>query len=260
MEIKGEVVLITGAAGGIGQALAREAARRGAGALVLTDLAGPGLQEIARETGAEAQPGDLRDADFIRDLVAGVERRHGAIGILCCNAGTAAGWVEGGVITAPGDEVWAQAWEVNVMAHVRLSRAALPAMIARGRGHFLQTLSAAGLLTAPGAATYAATKHAAVGLAEAIAIAHGGDGIGVSMLCPQGVETPMLAAVKDPVTRADGVLSPAEVAMAAFDGVEAGDFLITPHPKVRRYLAKKASDYDGWIRALQQITRPGAGT
>lgn len=259
MKVAGEVVLITGAGGGIGQALAREAKARGAAALVLSDLAGPGLEEIAAETGGIAVAGDLRDAGFITRLVAEAEERAGPVGILCCNAGTAAGWVEEGVITAPSDAVWALAWEVNVLSHVRLSRAVLPGMIARGRGHLLQTISAAGLLTAPGAATYSATKHAALGLAESLAIAHGPDGIGVTALCPQGVDTAMLADVKDEATRADGVMSAGDVARLGFDGVEAGQFLVTPHQRVRRYMAKKASDYEAWIAAMQGYTLRNRG-
>lgn len=251
MQISGEVVVITGAAGGIGEQLARQARARGAATLVLTDLPGARLAALAAELGAEAVAGDLCDAGFIEDLVSGVEARHGAIGLMCCNAGSAAGWTTGGIITAPEDDIWQKVWKINVMSHVRLSRAALPAMLARGRGHFLQTLSAAGLLTAPGSAVYSATKHAAVGLAESLAIAHGSAGIGVSMLCPQGVDTGMLSEVKDAATRADGVMSAAEVARIAFDGVEAGAFLITPHERVRRYMARKTADYDGWIRAMQ---------
>lgn len=252
MKTAGEVVLITGAGGGIGRALAREARRRGAAGLILSDLPGPGLESIAAETGALAIAGDLRDPDFIPALVQQGEAALGPVGIACANAGTAAGWIEKGIITAPGDEIWALAWEVNVLSHVRLSRAVLPGMIARGRGHLLQTISAAGLLTAPGAATYSATKHAALGLAESIAIAHGKDGIGVTALCPQGVDTAMLADVKDEATRADGVMSAEEVAALGFDGVEAGQFLVTPHERVRRYMMKKAGDYEGWIISMQE--------
>lgn len=252
MDVAGEIVLVTGAASGIGAALARECALRGASGLVLADRNAQGVQRMAAELGAIAMPGDLRDTAHLEDLVNGTEARVGPIGLICCNAGIATGFGVPDNIAAPPDEVWSAAWEINVLAHVRLARLALRHMLARKRGHFLQTVSAAGLLTQPGSAVYSTTKHAALGFAESLAIAHGSAGIGVTVLCPQGVATPLLDHIPAGPVQADGVLSPEMVAVAALDGIEAGRFLVTPHERVRDYVRRKAEDHDRWIHAMRR--------
>lgn len=253
MRVAGEIVLVTGAASGIGAALARECAARGAARLVLADRNAAGLHQLAARLDGIAVPGDLRDTAHLADLIQGTESRIGPIGLICCNAGVATGFGAGDNIAAPPDEVWSAAWEINVLAHVRLARLALPYMLARKHGHFLQTLSAAGLLTQPGSAVYSTTKHAALGFAESLAIAHGDAGIGVTVLCPQGVATPMLDEIPIGPAQADGVLSAESVAIAGLDGVEAGQFLVTPHQRVRGYVRRKAEDHDGWIKAMRRF-------
>jgi NAD(P)-dependent dehydrogenase (short-subunit alcohol dehydrogenase family) len=185
-------------------------------------------------------------------LVAVAEDRYGPVDLFCANAGIPAG----GGVDAPLDR-WQQAWDVNVMAHVHAARAVLPSMLARGEGYLLHTASAAGLLTNIGAAPYSVTKHAVVGLAEWISITHGEAGIGVSCLCPMGVRTDMLlGGVEDPagaVVLAQGAMEPEEVADTVVEGLNAGQFLILPHPEVRDFLLRKADDHDRWIAGMRRL-------
>jgi NAD(P)-dependent dehydrogenase (short-subunit alcohol dehydrogenase family) len=153
------------------------------------------------------------------------------------------------------NETWQQIWETNVMAHVYAARAVLPGMLARGAGYLLQTASAAGLLTHPGAAPYSVTKHAAVAFAEWLAIAYGEAGIKVSCLCPQGVRTRMLLGAdggRESFLRA-GALEPEEVAEAVVAGLDQESFLILPHPEVAEYLRRKAGDHDRWLRGMRRL-------
>jgi NAD(P)-dependent dehydrogenase (short-subunit alcohol dehydrogenase family) len=161
--------------------------------------------------------------------------------------------VAGGVERADAD--WRRLWDVNVMAHVYAARAVLPGMLARGRGYLLQTVSAAGLLTQLGSAPYAVTKHAALALAEWLAITHGRAGIRVSCLCPQGVNTDMLRqappAIGD-MLRATA-LEPEAVADAVVAGLAEERFLILPHPEVAEYFRRKAGDYERWLGAMRRL-------
>jgi NAD(P)-dependent dehydrogenase (short-subunit alcohol dehydrogenase family) len=200
-----------------------------------------------------------KDGD-IAALVAQVLKAHGHIDLFASNAGIAAG----GGAEAP-DEDWQRSWDVNLMAHVRAARHVLPSMLARGQGYLLQTASAAGLLTSLGAAPYAATTHAAVAFAEWLSITHHHQGLRVSCLCPQGVQTSMLAqAVAFPagqaILAAGAVLTPEQVAKAAVEGVAEERFLILPHPEVALYMQRRAQDHERWLsalRSLQQKLSPG---
>ncbi|MER5458275.1 SDR family oxidoreductase [Micromonospora sp. NPDC002389] len=259
MNLTDRVAVITGAAGGIGAALARRFAAEGAAALVLADVDGAAADTVAASVGPQAYAVtvDVTDEEQVRALVADVQGRHGRIDVFCANAGvTTGGGVE--VDTA----VWEQAWQVNVLAHVYAARAVLPAMVARGSGYLLHTCSAAGLLTAVGDAPYSVTKHAAVGFAEWLSVTYRDQGIRVSALCPQGVDTPMLADglaaghLGARVTAASGVvLSPDDVAAAAVAGMAEERFLILPHPEVADYARRRAEDPDGWQSGLRKLVR-----
>jgi NAD(P)-dependent dehydrogenase (short-subunit alcohol dehydrogenase family) len=252
VELDGRVVVVTGGGNGIGRALARRFAEARAAGIVVADLDGDAAETVAAEIDGTAFAGDVADPVTNEDLVRRAEDRYGPIDLFCANAGIAA---LGGV-DAPL-ELWQQAWDVNVMAHVHAARAVLPSMLARGEGYLLHTASAAGLLTNIGAAPYSVTKHAVVGLAEWLSITHGGAGIRVSCLCPMGVRTDMLLGGVDDqagaVVLAQGAIEPDVVAEAVIEGLGAERFLILPHPEVREFLLRKADDHDRWIAGMRRL-------
>ncbi len=254
--VAGRVALVTGAGSGIGAALVAALVAREAAVVVLADLDGAAAAAVAdrlRGTGPTvlvARSLDVADAAALRGIVADIEQEHGRLDLVCSNAGigTAAG------VDAP-TAVWQRAWDVNLMAHVHAADAALPGMLERGEGAFLHTCSAAGLLTVAGDAPYAVTKHAAVALAEWLALTYGDRGITVTALCPLGVETNMLAADELLATRfvrGTGRVLPAdEVAEAALDALEAGEVLALPHPEVAAMELARATDRKGWLARLR---------
>jgi NAD(P)-dependent dehydrogenase (short-subunit alcohol dehydrogenase family) len=250
MKLEGKCVVVTGAAGGIGAALARRFAAEGARGVVVADIQREPLEAVAREmANGLAVPTDVTDEAQIRALVDQAEDRFGPINLFCSNAGIV---VPGGVNSS--DEVWSRSININVMAHVYAARVMVPRMIERGDGYLLQTASAAGLLTQIGSATYSVTKHAALALAEWLAITYGEKGVKVSVLAPQAVRTAMTAGVVDGgVAGVDGMLEPDAVADAVVAGLEAESFLILPHPEVLEYFRRKASDYERWISGMQRL-------
>lgn len=255
MKVAGKVVVLTGAANGIGAALARRFAAEGVRALVLGDVDESGLARVAAETGARAQRCDVAVEDDVAALVELAERDAGPVDLCCSNAGIV---VPGGVEVA--DDVWRRSIDVNVMAHVYAARAVLPRMIARGGGYLLHTASAAGLLTQIGSAPYSVTKHAAVALAEWLAITHGDQGVKVSVLCPQAVRTNMTAGVEGGgVAGVDGMIEPEDVADAVVAGLDEERFLILPHPEVAEYVRRKAGDYDRWLHGMRRLQARYAG-
>ncbi|GAB3809597.1 SDR family oxidoreductase [Micromonospora zhanjiangensis] len=257
MRLADRVAVVTRGAGGIGAALARRFAAEGAAAVVVADLDADAATAVAAGIGPAALglPVDVTDERQVRELVGEVERRYGRIDLFCANAGV----TSGAGIEAP-DAAWQRAWSVNVLGHVYAARAVLPGMLARGEGYLVNTCSAAGLLTAVGDAPYTATKHAAVGLAEWLAVTYRDAGIRVSALCPQGVRTPMLTDgiaaghVGALVTAASGpVLTPEAVADAVVEGLAEERFLILPHPEVADYVRRKAAEPDGWLAAMRSM-------
>lgn len=261
MELRDEVVVVTGAGSGIGAALAVAASTAGAGHVVVSDRDGAAAEAVAASIGggggASAATLDVRDGDAIEALVRSTEDAHGPIGLFCSNAGFV---TQGGVETSD-DELQAL-WEVHVVAHVHAARAVLPSMIERGRGYLLNTASAAGLLTQVGSLGYTITKHAAVALAEWLAITHHHQGVGVSVLCPQAVRTNItenspderVSAGEGPlgVAPADAVLEADEVARQCIEAVAAERFWVLPHSEVADHVARKADDIDRWLGGMRR--------
>ena len=255
--VPGAVALVTGGGSGIGAALVAELVTRGAAAVVVADLDGDAATAVASEvapadasTVVEAVTLDVADADALRRAVADVEDAFGRLDLVCSNAGLGTG----AGVDAP-TAVWQRAWDVNLMAHVHAADAALPGMLGRGHGAFLHTCSAAGLLTVAGDAPYAVTKHAAVALAEWLALTYGDRGIRVTALCPLGVETPMLADDEPLAARfvrgTGRILTPDVVARAALDALEAGEMLALPHPEVAALEQARAADRGRWLSRLR---------
>ncbi|MBV1881287.1 MAG: SDR family oxidoreductase [Pseudomonadales bacterium] len=256
MFVKNKVIVVTGAASGIGLALAERFINEGAEAVFIADINEQKLNSVAEKIGAIPIVTDVSNEDQVKNLITTAEAHNGHIDLLCCNAGIL---LEGG--TEVANEVWQKMWEINVFAHVLAARAALPNMIKRGEGYILNTVSAAGLLSQIGSSPYSVTKHAAVGFAESLAIEHGDQGIKVSILCPQGVDTPMLQAMDDSadVASRDGVIQPSELCDAVIKGLESEGFLILPHPEVETYLQRKTNDYDRWLSGMRRLKSKVSG-
>ncbi|HLG91692.1 MAG TPA: SDR family NAD(P)-dependent oxidoreductase, partial [Acidimicrobiales bacterium] len=245
MELAGRCVVVTGGASGIGRALCQRFARERPAGLVVADLDGAGAGEVAEQIARSGAPclgvqADVTRQQDVSELVSRAEASFGPVDLFCSNAGVAVA----GSVEVP-DQDWLLAWETNVMAHVRAARAVLPSMLARGEGYLLSTASAAGLLTNLGAAPYSVTKHAAVALAEWLAITYGDRGIKVSCVCPQGVRTPMLlggagSVGAAAVMAAGGLLDPEDVAEAVVEGLASERFLILPHPEVAEHYRRRA--------------------
>ena len=256
MELAGRNVVVTGAGSGIGRALARRFAAEGPASLVVADINLENAQATADQVGGHAVRVDVGSEEQIKSLIARAEELGGPIDVFFSNAG----------IPGPGggpeadDEEWDRAWRVNVMAHVWAARALLPGMVERGDGYLLSTASAAGVLTQVGAIVYSVTKHAAVAVAEWLAITYGDAGIKVSCLCPLGVRTAMLdGALEDTVGAAallvDELLEPEEVAEVVLAGMREERFLLLPHPKVGEYMARRGADDDRWIAGMRRLVR-----
>ena len=250
MQLRNKHIVLTGAAGGIGAALARRFHAEGARGLVLADVAaarGP-LESLASEVGGLAVPCDVANEADIKALVAAAKAKYGAIEVFFSNAGIS----RRGHEEAP-DTDWDESWRVHVMAHVYACRAVLPEMLARGDGYLVSTASAAGLLASVGSAPYGVSKHAAVALAEHLAIQYRDRGIRVSVLCPQAVDTPMYRTPGVKAAGLDGVATPEAVAECVVRAMEKEAFLILPHPEVADYMKRKANDPERWLAGMRRL-------
>ena len=260
MDIKDQVIVVTGGGSGIGRALCERFAADGARAVIVADLNEAAARQVAAAIGSRAQARALNvgvEAE-VQALVAEVTAQHGGIDLFCSNAGV--------IVRADEDAAnadWQRHWDVNVMAHVYAARAVLPQMLARGRGYLMNTASAAGLLSQVNAAPYSVTKHAAVAFAEWLSIAHGDKGLRVSCLCPQGVDTPMLRGVGDSGRKSflvDGSLTAERVAECVVEGLRREEFLILPHPEVLSFFQRKAGDYERWLRGMRRLREKVMGS
>lgn len=255
MELAGKVVVVTGGANGIGKALCERFHKEGARLVVVADLEEESARVVAESIGGEAYGVNVRDEAQIQAMVADVEARHGVIDLFCSNAGIIALDGEPWWATSADNSTWQAMWDIHVMSHVYAARACLPKMIERGEGYFLNTASAAGLLSQIGDAAYSTTKHAAIGFAESLAITHGDQGIKVSALCPQAVATRMIGDSGGGTAAVDGVLTTEQVAEAVVAGLATEKFLILPHEEVVVYRERKTADYDRWLGGMRKLRR-----
>ncbi|HEU0101961.1 MAG TPA: SDR family oxidoreductase [Mycobacteriales bacterium] len=265
MDVRDKVAVVTGAAGGIGAALARALAAAGA-RVVLVDRDADRVRRVVADIEtthaghAVAADGDISDEAVVAQVVELARRSFGPVDLYCANAGV-------GGTASPGvsdEEDWELSLQVNLLAHIRAARLLVPEWLERGSGYFLSTASAAGLLTQLGSAPYSVTKHGAVAFAEWLSVTYGDRGIRVSCLCPMGVNTDMLnagraqtdglaAAAARQVTSSGAVLEPEDVAQVVLAGIAAEHFLILPHPEVLTFFQRKGSDYDRWLAGMRRL-------
>ena len=250
MELRDRIAVITGGSGGIGQAMARAFLAQGARGILLADLDEEAVTKAAAEIGCLGMVCDVTNEAEVKALAGRAIEEFGQIDLFCSNAGAGGA----GVLIDAENEVWQQQWELHVMSHLYAARAVLPGMIERGEGYLLNTASAAGLLAAIGSGPYTVTKAAAVKLAEFIAITHGDEGIRVSVLCPQGVNTAMAPrSLGDGQT--DGIIEPEALAQTVVEAIREERFHVLPHPEVEEYVRRKGDDIDRWLTGMRRLRR-----
>jgi NAD(P)-dependent dehydrogenase (short-subunit alcohol dehydrogenase family) len=250
MQIAGKVVVVTGAASGIGKALCQAFAREGARRVVAVDLNLDGASAVAAEISGKALAADVGREKDIQEVVSTVLAEEGRIDVFFSNAGVA---TAGDVNTL--DAEWQRTIDVNFMAHLWASRAVLPSMLERGDGYLCSTASAAGLLTQIGSAPYAVTKHMAVAFAEWLSVTYGERGIKVSCLCPQGVKTGMLNESSGPSFLLAGAIEPDAVASCTLEAIRDERFLILPHPEVQKFMEQRVADRDRWLSGMRRLAK-----
>lgn len=254
MKIEGQVALVTGAARGIGRAVCREFQRRGAAGIVVVDLDAEQAGATAAEFGGLGLGCDVAEEASVQRVVAAAEQRFGRVDLLVSNAGFGAKSLDLDDALSTPNATWQRMWDVHVMAHVFACRCVLPGMLARGSGYLVNVASAAGVLNQVGDTPYSATKHAAVGLAESLAITYAERGIHSSVVCPQYVATAITGLDEStPAGTLPGVLTVEQAAIAIADGIEQERFLILTHPEVLGFFQRKASDYDRWLAGMRRV-------
>ena len=248
MEIRDKVVVVTGAASGIGKAMAERFKADGAKGLALADVNADGVRAVADDLGAISMPCDVGNEGDIQARVAETEKAFGPVDVFCSNAGIFRFGDED-----QSDDDFEASWRINTMSHVYAARAVAPGMAERGSGYLVNTASAAGILIQVDSAAYTMSKHAAIGFAEFLAAKYGPHGVGVSVVCPQGVVTGMTGGRTDTPAAVDGMLQPEDVADAVMQGMAEGRFLIFPHETVYEYMRRKADDRDRWLRGMARV-------
>jgi NAD(P)-dependent dehydrogenase (short-subunit alcohol dehydrogenase family) len=259
VELRDRVVVVTGGARGMGEAMCRRFAAEGA-VVVVSDIDAEGTLRVAGQLGCLGHVADVRVEAQVVDLVETATARHGRVDVFVSNAGVLWGEPHDGVTPLQergnpwaSDAAWQECWQTNVMAQVYAARAVLPQMLARGDGYLVQNASAGGLLTAMGNAPYATSKHAAVGLTEWLSIHYGDAGIKVSCIVAEGVRTDMLRGAQGEWFAVAGAVDPEQAAQDVVDGIAKEEFLILTHPDVAKYFRGKASDYDGWLVKMRRL-------
>ena len=251
MNVKDKIILVTGGANGIGRALCERFAAEGAAKIYVADIDVETAEQVAESVSGKAFELDVADEENCKSVITEILNEAGRIDFIASNAGI--GGAEGSLEVA--NEVWRKIYEINVLSHVFLARAAFPAMIENGGGAFMITASAAGLLTHPTATPYVVTKHGAVALAESFSIEFGDKGIYISCLCPQGVKTDLIMGGEN---NPNSFLLPEAItaedcADAVVEALETEKFLILPHREVADYIVKKAENSDRWMHAMRKI-------
>ena len=246
MEIENKVIVVTGGSGGIGQALAKSFISENAKAVIILDI---NLDNFVSESNKLiSKVCDVTDEKVLTSIIDEINHEYGLIDIFCSNAGILS---LGNEQTSMED--WSKNWNLHVMSHVFATKKLIPEMLKRGSGYFVNTSSAAGLLSHIDSVTYSTTKHAAIGFAEWIAITYGKLGIGVSILCPQAVETAMTKGRENEVSALDGMMRPEQVALDVIKAIKEETFLISPHEQVLGYFQNKANNYSRWIGGMQKL-------
>ena len=248
--LSGKTAIVTGGSSGIGKAIAKELYKYGA-KVAIADLCRKKASLTAKDIGGIGLKCDVTKEKEIETLVSAVKKRFGTIDLFISNAGVCQGEKDHSA-SAP-NEVWKSNWEVNVMAHVYAARATLPEMIKNKKGHFIQIISAAALLSQIGDAAYSTTKHAAMGFAESLAITHQRDGINVAVVCSQYVATEMLGYTEDMMGTETNLMSAEQLAEMVIPEIIHKKFLILPHPEVYEYMNFKTKSYDKWIDQMHKL-------
>ena len=246
MEITNKVIVVTGGAGGIGLAIAKEFIKEGPKIVILVDISFKNFN--FKDEKILCEQCDVTNESNIQNLIDKINLNFGLIDIFCSNAGILSLGSE-----QTSNEDWSKNWNLHVMSHVFAAKKLLPDMLKRGSGYFVNTASAAGLLSHSDSITYSTTKHAAIGLAEWLAITYGKQGIGVSILCPQAVETAMTKGREKEVSALDGMMKPEDVAIDVINAIKDEVFLISPHDEVVGYFQNKANHYSRWIGGMQKL-------
>lgn len=260
MKIDGAVAVVTGAGSGIGRSISAALASAGA-SVVAGDIDADSAAETAAGIGGVAVAADAASSDGIAELLNAARRTFGPVDIYVANAGIA-----GPAGLGEDEAAWDRILDINVRSHIRAAKALVPEWVHRCSGHFVAVASAAGLLTQLGAAPYSVTKHAAVGFAEWLSITYGDRGIGVSCVCPMGVDTPLLRGMSESpdaeirvagaaVTSAGAVIGPDAVADMVVNAIADGTFLVLPHPEVLTMYRQKGADYDRWLAGMRRYQR-----